>query len=173
MKAYMEYQQEQINRASLFSDAWRRALWKTPSLDYLQQRPASSIGKQAWTDERNNEIEKVVRNLNKRYGIFFVFKSSCNFCHTYSPVLKSFSEKYGLKIIPISLDGGILKEWPKTLKENGQLHKLGIEIKQVPATILFDNLKKQVVPIGYGVMTHDQLKERIYVLTTMNPMRLT
>ncbi|MFC1659635.1 conjugal transfer protein TraF [Pseudomonadota bacterium] len=169
MKAYMKYQQEQVNKASLFSDSWRRTLWSNPELDYLQQRPGSAIGKQAWTDERNKDIDKVIFNLNKRYGIFFIFKSTCNFCHAYSPILKSFSEEYNLKIIPVTLDNGTLPEWSKTLRDTGQLNRLGIQIEQVPATILFDNLNKQVIPIGYGIMTQDELKERIYVLTTMKP----
>jgi thiol-disulfide isomerase/thioredoxin len=43
--------------------------------------------------------------------IFFIFKGSCPYCHKYSPVLKSFQNKYGITIMAISLDGGALPDF--------------------------------------------------------------
>ena len=36
--AYIRFQREQLDRASLFSDVWQRAIWQDPELDYTLQR---------------------------------------------------------------------------------------------------------------------------------------
>src|SRR5690606_33837125 len=37
--AYIRLQREQLDRASLFSVVWQRALWQDPELDYTLERP--------------------------------------------------------------------------------------------------------------------------------------
>ncbi len=45
--AYIRFQREQLDRASLFSDVWQRAIWQDPDLDYTLQRPVSTLGQEA------------------------------------------------------------------------------------------------------------------------------
>jgi conjugal transfer pilus assembly protein TraF len=47
-------------------------------------------------------------------------------------VLKSFQNKYGITIMAISLDGGALPEWKNFAVDNGQIERMGMEIKSVP-----------------------------------------
>jgi conjugal transfer pilus assembly protein TraF len=53
--AYIRFQRAQLDRASLFSDVWQRAIWQDPDLDYTLQRPVSTLGKRQWQDSRNAE----------------------------------------------------------------------------------------------------------------------
>lgn len=167
IKDYMEYQQMVLNKSGVFADQWRRTLWKTPELDYTLKRPVSKIGKEVWVDQRNKDVKQTVQQINERYGIFFIFKSGCPFCHKYSPILKSFQNKYGIVIMPISMDGGGLPEWKDFVVNKGQIERMGMEISAVPATILFDKETKELIPIGFGALSHTDLESRIYAITKL------
>src|SRR3546814_20160070 len=43
--AYIRFQRAQLDRASLFSDVWPRAIWPDPELDYTLERP--EIGRES------------------------------------------------------------------------------------------------------------------------------
>jgi len=167
IKDYMAYQKMALDKSGTFADQWRRVIWKTPDLDYTLKRPVSKVGKESWTDERNKDVATTVRQINDRYGIFFLFRGDCPHCHRYSPILKSFRNKYGITILPVSMDGGVLPEWEKAMIDHGQIDRMGIETKSVPATILFDKETKQTTPIGFGVLSHSELEERIYAITKL------
>src|SRR3546814_5079562 len=53
--AYIRFQREQLNRASLFSDVWPRAIWQDPGLDYTLERPVGAVAKRQWQDARAAE----------------------------------------------------------------------------------------------------------------------
>lgn len=165
--AYIRYQQEQIERASTFSDQWRRVVWQSPDLDYTVRKPINTLGKQMWKDDRLSATQATLATLGERYGLFFFYAGNCLYCHAYSPVLKALSEKYGLDVVAVSLDGGALPEWPNALRDQGQSAAFGLAGKPVPATLLFDNATKQVVEVGYGLMSQSELEDRIYVLTQL------
>lgn len=167
IKDYMAYQKMVLNRSGTFADQWRRVIWKTPELDYTLKRPVSKAGKEAWIDKRNQDIESVVRTINERYGVFFVFRSDCPYCHRYAPILKSFQNKYGITIMPISIDGGVIPGWENAVINKGQIEKMGVEITAVPTTLLFDKETKKVIQIGSGVLSHSELEERIYATTKL------
>lgn len=164
IKDYAYEQKQAIDKASVFSDQWRRVVWQNPDLDYTLKRPVSKIGKETFTDQRNQDIAKTIRDLNQRYGIFFLFRSDCHFCHAYSPIIQSFAAKYSLNIIPVSMDGGSMPGWSKILTNQGQIERMGIEVKSVPATILFDKQTRKIIPVGFGIMSHSDLEERIFAL---------
>jgi len=167
IKDYMAYQQVILNQSGTFADQWRRVLWKTPDLDYTLKRPVSKVGKESWVDQRNLDVADTIKHINDRYGIFFLFSSTCPHCHRYSPILKSFQQKYGIKIMAVSMDGGGLPEWDQFMVNTGQVAKMGIKVEAVPATILFDKTTRQVIPVGFGVLSHSELEERIYAQTKL------
>jgi len=166
IKNYIIYQREQLDRSSIFAQQWQRTVWNNPDIDYSLVRPTNTIGNRAWIDKNIAKEKAVLKELelHKRYGIFFIYKSTCPYCHSYAPILKAFTEEYNLTIIPITLDGIKLEDFPESLIENGQLKTLGIENVTVPATLLYDNQEKQIIPIGYGTITQDELTSRILKL---------
>ena len=105
-----------------------------------------------------------MQTLNQRYGLFFFYSSGCSFCHKYSPILKVFADTYGIEVMAISMDGGVLPEWPNTAVNQGRAERFGLAGKGVPATVLFDNQTKTLIPVGFGLLTISELEERIYTL---------
>lgn len=154
-----------LNPANIFTEKWKRAIWTNPDIDYSLKRPVSTVGKQAWVDNRNIEKEHSINTLNERYGVFFFYSSTCIYCQKYSPILKAFAAKHNLKVIAVSMDGGIFPDWPDTVINQGQAERMGIAGKPVPATILFDKKTKEIVPVGFGLMAMDELESRIYMMT--------
>jgi conjugal transfer pilus assembly protein TraF len=164
---YMSYQKMVMDKSSDFADVWRRVLWKTPKLDYTLFRPTSKMAKEAWTDNRNLDVSKTIQNINERYGIFFIFRGDCPYCHKYAPILKSFQEKYKITIMPVSADGGGLPGWSNFRINKGQVEKMGLKTPAVPATVLFDKETRKFIPVGFGVLSHSDLEERIYAITKL------
>ena len=61
VKAYLRLQQEALQSAAAFSDAFRRAVWANPGLDYTLRRPVGALAKRLWTEERRAEREGVLQ----------------------------------------------------------------------------------------------------------------
>lgn len=168
VRDYMTYQQKMLEKASTFSDVWARVLWENPYLDYTLKVPTNTMAKHKWIDEKRNNIVKSLKSLNERYGLFFVYRSTCPYCHKYSPVIKNFGEEYGVDIVAISADGLTIKGWENnTITDIAAIGKLGIEIKAVPATILYDSQEEKVMSVGFGILSRTDLENRIYILTNM------
>ncbi|MCC6479005.1 MAG: conjugal transfer protein TraF [Sphingomonadaceae bacterium] len=163
--AYIRLQRAQLDRASLFSDVWQRAIWQDPGLDYTLQRPVSTLGKRQWQDARTAERNAVMANLSKRYGLFYFFAQSCGACNVMSPIVRSVTTNWGMTVRAISTDGGPSAQFPDYIVETNQRAKMGLEPRVTPAVVLWDALKGRPIPIGYGVMSADELQDRIYLLT--------
>ena len=168
--AYVRFQREQLDRSSMFADVWQRALWQDPGLDYTLQRPVSTLGKRAWIDQRKSDRDRVMGALSQRYGVFYFFSSSCGACDIFSPILKAVSDKYGLAVLAVSMDGGPSATFPGYMVDSGQYEKLGMGTeRQVPALVLFDSVTKQPMPIGYGILSQDEIMDRVFQLTQVQP----
>lgn len=164
--AYVRFQREQLDRASLFSDVWQRALWQDPGLDYTLERPVSTLGKRQWQDARSAERDRVMAGLGARYGLFYFFAQSCGPCEVMSPIVKSVAATWQITVRAISSDGGPSRHFPAYVVETNQRARMGLEPKVIPAVVLWDASAKRAIPIGYGVMSADELQDRIFLLTT-------
>lgn len=164
---YLRLNQWQLNQSSLFSDVWRRVVWQTPDLDYSLRRPVTNLAVHEFQDQKNTAQAQAVAQIAKTHGLFFFFKGSCPYCHTFGPILRRFSEMYGIEVLPVSLDGGTLPDFPQARTDTRVATELGVET--VPSLFLVDPRRRNVVPVGAGVMSVDELAERIYVLTQTEP----
>ncbi|PKB25323.1 conjugal transfer pilus assembly protein TraF [Novosphingobium kunmingense] len=164
--AYIRFQREQLDRASLFSDVWQRAIWQDPDLDYTLQRPVSTLGKRQWQDARGAERNAVMAHLSERFGLFYFFAQTCGACEVMSPIVQSVASTWHITVRAISTDGGPSRHFPSYTVETNQRTRMGLEPKITPAVVLWDAANGQAIPIGYGVMSADELQDRIYLLTS-------
>ncbi len=167
--AYVAYQRQQLDRASTFADVWQRSVWQNPELDYTLQRPVNTLGKRAWLDNRSNEKRVTMARLSQRYGMFYFYSSDCGACEVFSPILRSLSDQFGLSVLAVSMDGGPSKSFDHYVVNTGQYQKMGLLGSQVPALVLFDTQTKRPIPVGYGVMSADDVMERVFQLTNVTP----
>jgi conjugal transfer pilus assembly protein TraF len=167
--AYIRYQREQLDRASTFADMWGRSVWQHPDLDYSLQRPVNTVGKKVWSDQRRADRTAVMASLSQRYGVFYFYSSACGACDIFAPILRSISDQFGLSVLAVSMDGGPTSSFPGYVVDTGQYQKMGLSGGQVPALVLFDTVTKQPIPIGYGLLSADEVMQRIFYLTNVKP----
>ncbi len=169
--AYLRLQQETLQRAATFSDAFRRTVWATPELDYTLKRPVGALAKRLWSDERRAARDAALAGLSERYGLIYLGHAGCAGCRVFGPLLRAFSSRHGLDVLAVSMTGEALEGWPEAVPNNGRAARLGLAGTPVPAVVLFDTKSRQVLPVGFGVLAEDQLAERIFALTALEPGR--
>ena len=167
--AYLRLQSQTLQRAAVFSDVFRRTVWATPELDYTLKRPVGALAKRLWSDERRAARDAALASLSERYGLIYLGHTGCAGCRVFGPLLRAFSSRHGLDVLAVSLTGGPLEGWPEAVPDNGRAEKLGLAGTPVPAVVLFDTKTRRVLPVGFGVMAEDQLAERIFTLTALEP----
>ena len=167
--AYLRLQQETLQRAAAFSDAFRRTVWATPELDYTLRRPVGALAKQVWSDGRRRDRDAALARLGERYGLIYLGHAGCAGCKVFGPLLRAFASRHGLDVLAVSLTGEALEGWPEAVADNGRAARLGLGDTPVPALVLFDTATKRVLPVGFGVMAEDEMAERIFALTALEP----
>lgn len=163
--AYVRFQREQLDRASTFSDTWQRALWQNPDLDYTLQRPVSTVGKRLWLDNRKADRDAVLTSLGQRYGLFYFYAQSCGACEVFAPILRSVTDSHRMTVMAVSMDGGPNRDFPNYVVDSGQRSRMGVPGNETPALVLFDTQTKRTIPVGYGVLSADEIMDRIFMLT--------
>ncbi len=173
--AYLRLQQETLARAAAFSDAFRRTVWATPELDYTLRRPVGALAKQVWSDERREARDRALATLGDRYGLIYLGHAGCAACRVFGPLLRAFATRHRLDVLAVSLSGEALEGWPEAVPDNGRAARLGLgggpgrSPAPVPALVLFDAQTKRIIPVGFGVMAEDEMAERIFALTALEP----
>jgi conjugal transfer pilus assembly protein TraF len=113
--------------------------------------------------EKNKELTKRIQALAQEYGLFFFFKKECPYCHHFAPVVKHFAEKHGWSVLAISLDGGVLPEFPHARRDNGIASRL--QVAHVPALIAVHPRSGQTIPLAYGLVSESEIENRVELLT--------
>ena len=167
--AYLRLQQETLQRAAVFSDAFRRTVWASPELDYTLKRPVGALAKQVWSDGRRQARDAALARLGERYGLIYLGHAGCAGCKVFGPLLRAFAMRHGLDVLAVSLTGAALEGWPEAVADRGRAARLGLGNTPVPALALFDTITKRVLPVGFGVLAEDEMAERIFALTALEP----
>lgn len=164
IRNYLNIQNFVIEKASTFADVAQRVIWATPELDpTVIGRPVNAKALEVFDREQAGARTNTVAQLSQTHALFFFFRSDCPYCHQFAPLLKDFEAKFGLKIVPISVDGGGLPEFRSPRADNGIARTL--DVRQVPALFLAEPGNGKITPLGYGVLSESELLERIYVVT--------
>jgi len=142
------------------------ALWQDPALDYTLERPVGALAKKQWQDTRAAERDVAMARLSERYGLFYFFAQTCGACEVMSPIVKAVASRWRITVRAISTDGGPSPHFPDYSVEKGQRPRMGLEPGITPAVVLWDSVGKRPIPIGYGVLSADELQDRIYLLTS-------
>lgn len=169
MKHFLAVWYEVRKKSSDFADIGRTVAWANPQFSRVLDggRPTNPVAMRVHDQEKTNVAEQRVVSLAKTHGIFFVFRSDCKYCHAFAPILREFQEKYGFKVLPISLDGQGLPEYPDAKQDNGMVARLIADMRlkpgefRTPFTALVRPEKRELMPLGFGVMSGQELVERI------------
>lgn len=167
MKNYLEAWHLVMDKGTVFTDQWRRVVWANPQFDYSTRQPSNNSAIRVNNQLKEENRSSYLREIAKEHGLIFFFRSDCPYCHQYAPTLKMLSEMYGVEVLAVSIDGGGLPDFPNYRDGRAVAQKWGIE--KVPATFIASKKTGEHAPIGFGVMSLQEVIERIWVLTNTTP----
>ena len=166
--AYMRYQRFVMNKSEVFAERWQRLVWTVPELDYgLAGRPTNATAISVFDEQSQERQIQRIRALSATHGLLFIFRSDCPYCHRFAPILKRFEQEFGMLVFPVSLDGRGLPEYPNPQPDNGIAARLNASV--VPALYLTAPSKREIRPVGFGLMALTDLIERISALAQDKP----
>ena len=168
IRSYQALQKMMLDRAEQFGTEWMKVVMTHPELDYTVNHPTTQVGRHLYHDEHKKLITRKIETLSKTHGLFFFFKGDCAYCHQFAPIVKRFAETYGLTIMAISIDGSTLPEFPNAIQDNGAASRLNVTL--YPTLLAVQPKTGRILPISYGLSTHDQMEERIRLLLKENNM---
>jgi len=165
VRTYLELEARILRDASRFADVAKRVAWMSPELDpSAQTRPSATFAVDVYERQQAAERRTLLDTLAREHIILFFFRGDCPYCHAFAPVLKAFESRYGLQVSAVSTDGGALPEFPHPRRDNGISQIL--KVQQVPALFLAHPASGRIVPIGFGVMSENELADRIVATAT-------
>ncbi len=165
VRDYIEKQEQVMNYASAFTDQWRRVLWKNPSLDYSQtHRPTNNAAAKVYDQEQDARRANLLTQFAQSYGLMLFVRSDCSYCHAFAPILKAFQNKYGFRVMTVSLDGGGVPGFENALPDNGISQKLGVEV--TPSLFIADTYNRQYLPISTGMVSIQDLETRFTAIAS-------
>lgn len=175
VRTFLAAQQYLLEKSSVFADVARRVVWSTPDIDYSLRRPTESMAIQAFNYGERMRQEHAVKAAMQRYGVYFFLSSTCPYCRMEAQALRHLENTVGLQVLPISLDGRGIPEYPRPLPDNGIAALLAESYGQprLPTPALFlvpkDNSGGQPIPISFGMASSSEILERIQTLTQTQP----
>lgn len=164
VKNYIVLQNQMSNRASVFSRIWQSVLLQNPSLDYSIQHPTSQVGREVYLDQERLKEDAAIYQLSKHSGLFFFYRSTCPYCVRFAPIVKDFSKRYGIAVVPITTDGIVLPVFPDSRIDQGQAEQFHVTAE--PALFTVNPYTHKAIPVSYGLTTEDQLRSRILEIAT-------
>lgn len=163
VELYLLLQKLAMDKAEQFAMASRTYASQNPGIDETIQNPTSQISRTALANAEQENMNKLLRKIAKRAGIYYFFRSDCPYCHQQNPMLEILTRVTGLQVLPISLDGlpsqdGLLPNWKP---DQGQGTYLGVE--KTPTMYLVEPNGK-VLLLGVGVRAVPDLSRRVIEL---------
>lgn len=156
---YIEFQKQMIDKSQQFADVWELVVSLYPHLTY-PENPAHPKFRPIEYKYRDEQIKAAINSLSERAGIFFIYSSTCPFCQKQAQELSKFYQEFPNFVIkPITVDGGVLPEFPDSVFDVG--FAFNLNIKSLPAIILYFPDKQGFLRVSEGAMDLTTLKRRL------------
>jgi conjugal transfer pilus assembly protein TraF len=171
VRRYLEFEQFVYRQANTFSEVARRVgMTLSPLLPENVARPTNSLAAKVFDDQKRQVATARLDDLKSTHALFYFFRSDCPYCKSFSPTLARFEQQLGIKVVPISLDGRGTPEFPSFKVDNGIASTLKVD--SVPALYLAEPTQGKVIALGSGVMSQQEIIERISLAVDPDTERL-
>ncbi len=164
MRNYIALQDYWSQRATQTSRLFEKTMLYYPEFHYESTHPSNNLGIKVADEEREKKEALVIRSLAKTHGLLYFYRGKNPYDQKENSIIKDFSNRYGINIIPVSVDGVIDPIFPKSQKDSG--HATQLHIRFFPALILVNPHTKQTRPVAYGLVTQDMLLRQFFLVAT-------
>lgn len=153
-----------MDKAERYSQAMMQVPINNPALDEYARSALSAVQRDQVDKTISEKKRALLAWLSNRFGIWYFFQSTCPYCARQEPILDRVTERTGLSIFPISLDGGPMasgKPDPYVVNA-GHAERLGV--MTTPTMMLADTATGEVYNLAAGLRTVGDLEDRILEL---------
>lgn len=164
IRDYIALQNKISNQSTKFANSWQKTLLAYPGLNYSFAHPTNMAAKQIYLDAYQDKETKAIVAFFKNKGMFFFYSSTCPYCQKFAPIIKAFAQKYDIALVPITIDGISLPEFPNSRSDLGQAKKF--KVNSFPALFAVNPYSDKALPISYGFISESDLRQRILDLAT-------
>ena len=163
--AFKEMQDFLVYKSSVFANNWDLMKLVRPDLDYSLEHSSSNALSPIMKQEKHAEERDNLDRISKTKGLIFFYRGKNPEDRFNAGVLKRFSARYHISLLPVSVDDSVAPDLPKS-KVNGmaKAHKYGISY--FPAVLLVDPKNKRFEVASYGFMSEQSLADRLYRIST-------
>lgn len=166
VRAYMEVNTQMARQAARFAAVWQRVLFNAPHLDANVARPLTQMGTNIYQDQRNAAEQAAIRRVASEAGLIFVYDDPvvCRLCLAQAQILDTIRTAYGIDILAVATDASPIAYFPDAVPNDGQLEALNLSEVPRPFIAIVDTSIGETQLIGGGLLTEDQILERIYIV---------
>jgi len=108
VRQYFLLQKILLDKAERFAMTARSVVFLDPTLDERAHHAATPSGHALEQDAEAQTRRRDLTLIGKKAGLLFVFRSDCRYCHLMAPVVSRLSQRTGIRLYSVSLDGGAL-----------------------------------------------------------------
>lgn len=166
---FLEIYAQARAKASVLADTAQSLAVRMPWLDetFDGSRPTQPAAMAAFDTILMQDRDQLLREMSQSWGLYFFYRQNCAYCHVMAPQLKMFQQKYGFTVYAVTLDGGVLPQFPQSSRDAGMAQMVADALKipsqhfVVPAVVLAKPASREVVAIGFGALNMDQMADRV------------
>lgn len=117
VRRYLYAQRIAMDKANVFSDVFAKVVRNEMALKEDLRRPSNNNQLLAYKRGLKTERIKIFKETKPKFGLFFFFKSDCEYCKQMVSEITDFKQRYSIDILPVSLNGLPLPNAPTLLKD--------------------------------------------------------
>ena len=164
MRDYIALQDFWSERATKTSRIFEKTMLYYPEYHYEAIHPSNNVGVKVSDDIQAQKEGLAVRALSKTHGLLYFYRGNNPYDKKENSIVYDFSKRYGLSLIPISVDGVTDPLFPYSRTDKGQVKKLNIRF--FPALILVNPKTNKTQPVSFGLVTQDMLARQFLLVAT-------
>ena len=162
--AFIKWQQFWMHKTTLGKRAFQAAMLENPEYNYSVTHPTSNLATKLRDDLKAKKAAQIIHNLSETHGLLYFYRGANPYDKKEAAIIRSFSERFHIHVLPVSVDGVISESLPNSKIDHGQAEKLNI--KYFPAIMLFDSRNHQVKPVSFGFVTQDVIANQLLMVAT-------
>ncbi|MCF6765768.1 conjugal transfer protein TraF [Thiotrichales bacterium 19S3-7] len=144
--------------------AMKEALLEYPQLSASVKNPTTDLARQLVFHQNQEKEDRAIRELSKSYGLFFFYKGKDIYANAMAKSVQEFADEYGIALIGYPVDGYAISDIKNNKAYHNEMTVLGV--KALPALFLVNPRKRQALPLTYGFVAEDTIKQHYVDIAT-------
>jgi len=156
---YIKAQHEVLEQTDKFTQSWAKFILLHPEYDNTIKYPTAQYSNQVYKKQKRDAKNALFNELSKDHGFFFFFKGEEMLSQAFAGVVKMFADRFDWSVLPVSLDGYSVSEFPDAHINTAMVENLGVEI--TPALYVYSVSDEEFIPVAFGAISIDALEDHI------------